>query len=291
MSHEYVYLPSQVYDNKLLLDADPSYISRLELVGSRELVRAWLLGDWNVIAGAFFPEFEIDRHVVSPSELPEWWYRYRACDWGSARHFACVWVAVSDGHLPEFPRGSLIVYRELYGCVPDQPNTGVRWTAEQVGEEIKRLERGDKVAVGVLDPAAFAQDGGPSIMERMARAGCSGWIPADNARVGRNGALGGWDQLRERLRGEPDGSPGIFFFSNCIHTIRTLPALQHDPGRVEDVDTDGEDHLADAVRYGVMHRSTVRTEPRAAPPSDRWRADGRRRSSGYSYASPGQWTG
>jgi hypothetical protein len=186
-----------------------------------------------------------------------------------------------------FPRGSLIVYRELYGCT-DTPNTGLRWTAEQVAEEIRRLERGDKVAVGVLDPAAFAEDGGPSIMERMSRAGCGGWVPADNARCGRNGALGGWDQLRERLRGEPDGPPGISFFSNCIHTIRTLPALQHDPHRVEDVDTDGEDHLGDAVRYAVMHRAAVRSEPRPLPKSDRWSNAGKRRP-GYSYDSGNQW--
>jgi hypothetical protein len=42
----------------------------------------------------------------------------------------------------------------------------------------------------VLDPAAFASDGGRSIAERMARRGVH-FRRADNARVAQRGALGG----------------------------------------------------------------------------------------------------
>jgi hypothetical protein len=41
-----MFIPSRVYDNKKLLDNDPDYISRLRELGSPELVRAWLEGDW-----------------------------------------------------------------------------------------------------------------------------------------------------------------------------------------------------------------------------------------------------
>jgi hypothetical protein len=42
----YVYIPSRIQDNKKLLEKDPGYIDRLHLVGSPELVRAWLEGDF-----------------------------------------------------------------------------------------------------------------------------------------------------------------------------------------------------------------------------------------------------
>ena len=53
--------------------------------------------------------------------------------------------------------------------------------------------------------------------------------------------MGGWDQLRARLVGE-DGRPMIYFFCTCRDSIRTLPALQHDQNKPEDVDTESEDH-------------------------------------------------
>jgi hypothetical protein len=72
--------------------------------------------------------------------------------------------------------------------------------------------------------------------------------------------MGGWDQVRERLVGDAEG-PQIVIFSTCTHIIRTLPALQHDPIRAEDVDTDAEDHAPDTLRYGCMSRPWVRDAP------------------------------
>jgi len=247
-----VYIPSWVGDNVSLYQA--SYIAQLKQSGSPELVRAWLEGDWSVVAGAFFPEFSMFKHVVAPVELPKHWLRYRAMDWGSARPFCVLWVAVSDGELPQFPRGALVVYREWYGT-NGQPNVGLRMVAEDVGTGIVQWDGSDKITFGVLDPAGFSQDGGPSIAERLARSGAV-FRRADNARVGRLGALGGWDQVRARLSGNSDG-PGLYIFATCQHLIRTLPALQHDPDRPEDVDTESEDHAPDTLRYACMARPYV----------------------------------
>lgn len=254
-----LFIRSKLSDNKILLQNDPGYANRLHGVGSEALVRALLEGDWSVVAGAYFPEFESLTHVVAPVEIPEHWARIRCMDWGSARPFAVLWMAVSDGTLEQFPRGALIVYREWYGW-NGEPNEGCRMTAPEVGAGIKDREGKERMADEVLDPAAFAHDGGPSIAERLD----NGWRRADNARVGRLGAMGGWDQLRERLRGF-EGKPMLYFFSTCTHIIRTLPALQHDTHRPEDVDTDSEDHAADALRYGCMSRPMIRDVPKDSP--------------------------
>jgi hypothetical protein len=258
--HKFVFIPSKVRNNQILLKSDPDYINRLYLVGSPQLVQAWLNGDWNAVEGAYFPEFSTDKHVVAPQELPPHWLRYRAMDWGSARPFSIGWYAVSDGSMLSFPRGAIIKYREWYGMMPGQPNVGLKMTAEEVGTGIRAREKEEEVRFGVLDPAAWAEDGGPSIAERI---GLTNFARADNKRVGGSGAIGGWDQLRARLKGE-EGKPGIYFFSTCLHTIRTLPLLQHDALKPEDVDSDGEDHAADETRYACMARPWVAKDK--APP-------------------------
>src|SRR5262249_49467163 len=79
----------------------------------------------------------------------------------------------------------------------------------------------------------------------------------DNSRVPARGAMGGWDQMRGRMLGNADGQSMIVCFSNCTDSIRTIPALQHDQDRLEDLDTDTEDHAADDWRYACMSRPWV----------------------------------
>lgn len=259
VERERVFIPALLKDNPHL---PAEYVANLQMQGSQAVVRAWLHGDWSVVEGAFFEEWETRRHVMEPRELPKEWVRYRAADWGSAKPFAVYWMAVSDGSVEGIPRGALVVYREWYGVATDttgqvKPDVGVKLTAEEVADGIRLREAGERVEFGVLDPAAFANHGGPSIAERMAARGVQ-FHRADNTRVGARGAMSGWDQVRARLKGDEDGQSMIHFFSTCVHAIRTLPAMQHDMMRPEDMDTDGEDHCADAIRYGCLARPWIR---------------------------------
>lgn len=261
---ERVYIPARVSDNLPLMENDPTYVQRLRASGSPDLVRAWLEGDWSVVTGAFFSEFSMERHVIQPFEIPKHWVRFRAMDWGSAKPFSVGWYAVSDGELAAYPRGALLKYREWYGMAENRPNVGLKLTADAVAEGIKAREAADeKIDASVLDPAAFAQDGGPSIAERMGKQGVF-FQRADNKRVAQRGAMGGWDLLRARLVGD-EARPMLYFFETCVDTIRTLPALQHDDLKPEDVDTDSEDHAADETRYACSFRPWVREAPKPAP--------------------------
>lgn len=256
-----MFIRSCVTDNKILLQNDPGYIARLQDLGTPELVKMYLDGDWNVIAGAYFPEFSIARHVIPPFEIPKGWVRYRAMDWGSSRPFCVLWFAVADGSTAH-PRGSLIAYREWYGMKPGEANVGLKLTAEEVADGIlEKEDRDEKLDMSVIDPSAFKEDGGPSIASRMS--GKKVYFQrADNSRKV------GWDLLRSRLKGV-DGEPMIYFFTTCPDTIRTLPALQHDRGKaagsIEDVDSDGEDHAGDTVRYACMARPWIRPGVPEAP--------------------------
>ena len=121
----------------------------------------------------------------------------------------------------------------------------------------------ETISYGVMDPSAFAQSGGPSIAERVfsATGGRVNFRPADNARVGTRGAMGGWDQMRARLLGQ-DGVPMLYIFATCADSIRTIPVVQHDDKRPEDLDTESEDHAIDEIRYACMSRPWTASAPK-----------------------------
>ncbi len=267
ISKHRIFIPSKLQDNKYLGD---NYVANLYQVGSRALVEAWLNGDWDVVEGAFFDNWSAARHVIPPFAIPDHWLRFRAADWGSARPFAIGWWTVaSEDFAPTqakvLPKGAIILYREWYGS-NGQPNIGLKMPAEDVADGITEREKSDPVdmdgrrmSYGVLDPSAFSSDGGPSIAERMAKRGIF-FRRADNKRVAARGALGGWDQVRARLNGDGE-RPMLYVFSTARDTIRTLPALQHDPDRPEDVDTESEDHAPDMLRYACMSRPYTNDMP------------------------------
>jgi hypothetical protein len=250
---ERVFIPSKLRDNARLLDSQPTYVLQLRQSGSEQLVRAWLEGDWNSIQGAYFSDFSPDLHVLPFSivqDLPRHWTRFRAMDWGSAKPFSVGWYAVSDG-TGGFPTGALIKYREFYGW-NGKPNQGLKMSAPAVARGILAKDREDaenrlSVAYGLADPSIFIEDGGPSIAEAMLGEGCH-WMRADNKRIA------GWEQMHIRFQSDP---PGLYIVECCEHTIRTISTLQHDEGKPEDLDTEGEDHAADETRYACMSHPLV----------------------------------
>ena len=269
--HKMAVIPSRITDNRIMLGADPGYIDRLHLVGTKQLVKAWLDGDWSAIEGAFFDDWS-SRNIVKPFAIPPHWMRYRSMDWGYAAPFSVGWWAVASDDYRGIPRGSLVRYREWYGA--SKPNVGLRLSADEVAKGIKDREGVERIdGRSVLDPAAFAEDGGPSIAERMGRAGVH-FQPADNARVSKRGAMGGWDQMRSRIKGA-DGKPMLYAFETCRDFIRTIPTLQHDQNKPEDLDTEAEDHIADEARYACMARPWIAENPEA-----------KKQAKGSGYAAP-----
>lgn len=262
-----MFIPSSTDDNQILLNADPGYKNRIKAAtqGNEALRKAWLLGDWDIVAGAFFDCWDASRHVIKPFMIPKEWKRFIGGDWGSARPFAFGWCAIVQDDYPVgngivLPRGCLVIYKEWYGGAVDSSgnqifNTGVKMTAEDVGSGLAQRSIGEDISLGVLDPAAFSCDGGPSIAERIQKgAGKAFFRRADNARVSRRGSMGGWDVMRARLMGEDEQRPMLVFFNTALNCIRTIPALQHDDTNIEDVNTTGDDHCADFVRYICMSR-------------------------------------
>lgn len=245
-----VFIPSKVTDNKILMDNDPTYINRLRAAGSPELVKAWLDGDWNVVQGAYFPEFSIEKHVVAPHQIPPHWLKFMSFDWGSASPFAVGWFAVADGEEYGYPKGAVVMYREWYG---GDNNVGIKMNPKDISSRILRSEK-EKIHYRVADPSIFKTDAGPSIAEKFAESGVL-FRRADNRRIP------GWSEVRSRLGGV-NQTPMLYIFSTCVNMIRTIPIMQHCPYEPEDLDTESDDHMADILRYALFSRPYVRKDDR-----------------------------
>lgn len=249
-----LFIPSRMEDNPALMASDPKYLGRLlaATAGNEALRRAWIDGDWDIVAGAFFEGLAKRTHALRPFAVPAAWLRFRSFDWGSAKPFSVGWWAMvqdaftaPDGKV--LPRGALVRYREWYGA--KGPNIGLKLDAEAVADGIKPKEADEKITYGVADPSIWKVDGGPSIAARMVARQVV-WKPADNSRIN------GWDQMRKRINGEDD-RPMIYAFDTCTDWWRTVPLMQHDASKPEDIDTDMEDHAADETRYACMSRPWI----------------------------------
>ena len=271
VSKSRIFIPSRLTDNKYLGN---DYIANLyeACAGNDALLQAWLEGRWDVLEGSYFNEWN-GNHVIEQFQIPEHWMRFRSLRWGSARPTSVGWWAVAgndfagrdaEGHEvgPVIPKGSLVRYREWYLQKGAGTNEGLKLTAEQIATGIReRTPRDEKIVYTVASPQIFQSDFGPSLSERMAKAGvfCT---PADDHAAKEIGRSGGWDQLRARLLGV-DGVPRIYCFKNCADSVRTIPSLQHDRDYPEEVDDESEDHAAADWRFAAMSRPFV---PHVQPP-------------------------
>ena len=262
---DYVFIKALVTDNKILLDSQPEYLKQLEALPYK-LRKAWLEGDWTILEGAFFEEFTDDRshyadrrftHVINPFPPERNWTIFRSFDWGYSRPFAVHWWAVDYD-------SNLYCILELYG-MGREPNEGVKWTNNTLFKEIARLEREHpwlkgKEIRGVADPSIWAKEStGVSIYDSAVAEGVY-FSKADNERIP------GWMQVHYRLLFDEEGYPRMYFFENCKHAIRTIPLMMYDGVKVEDMDTDLEDHCADSVRYACASRPITPSKPVEAKP-------------------------
>jgi hypothetical protein len=229
------FIPATLFDNPYLSD-DGLYEANLLSLPEHQR-RQLLEGDWDVNEGAAFPEFNRKIHVVEPYDIPNSWTKFRACDYGYGSYTGVIWIAIT-------PAEQLVVYRELYVT---------KVTATDLADMVLEADGEDNIRYGVLDSSLWHKRGdtGPSLAEQMIMKGCR-WRPSDRSRGSR---VSGKNELHRRLQvDEFTEEPRLVFFNSCINTISQLPALPLDKNNPEDVDTNSEDHLYDALRYGVMTR-------------------------------------
>ncbi len=239
---DYCFIPAQVYDNPVLLKADPDYVRQLESL-PKKLKDAWLYGRWDVFEGQFFPEFREDLHVVPSSQIPVSLRCFIAFDYGFDMLSALL--------IGSDRKGNLFVLQEIAKS---------NLTLYEAALEVAALSKVRHVEYAVASPDLWnrRQDTGRSGFEIMQ--GVSGMPPmrpADNRRIA------GWRVLREYLH-ENEGTPSLRICSSCSLLIRSLPALLCDSDRLEDAADEPHEitHAPEALRYAVMSRHRAYSDAR-----------------------------
>jgi phage terminase large subunit len=237
---DYCFIQALVFDNRILTDADPEYVSSLRTLPER-LRDAWLYGRWDVFEGQFFSEFDTSRHVCSPSDIPKRTKKFVALDYGFDM-LAALLLATDEA-------GNLWVMRER--CVPNL-------TLTEAAREVVSLCGGECVEFAVASPDLWnrRQDSGRSGFEIMQSV--SGMPPMTSADDRR---IAGWRVLREYLSHSGD-LPRLTISSACSELIRCIPALLFDPNRAEDASSEPHSitHAPEALRYAVMSRQALVSE-------------------------------
>lgn len=266
LKRDRIFVPSTVFDNQALLQNDPTYLASLAMLPEAEK-QALLYGSWDSFTGQVFrewvndPEHYEDRrftHVIKPFAIPRHWKVWRGFDFGYARPFSVGWFAADED-------GRLYHIREYYGT-NGQPNVGAKLTPAEIARQIREIEdtdpnlKGRKI-IGVADPSIFDESRGESVAYMMAKAPNFIYFSG-----GDNTRIAGKMQYHYRFTFDREGYPMLQVFDTCKHFIRTVPNLIYDEKNVEDIDTDGEDHIYDMCRYVLMESPISPPEPEKKQP-------------------------
>jgi phage terminase large subunit len=215
-------------------------------------------GDWSALTGQYFTLFNHPRRFQKIR-----WSDLRGCrferwiDWGSSKPGVCYWVAI-------FPSGHVHTFYE-YKWVDTLAST-VATTIRDVTRDLMRRIHGEgqwRISKSVADPSMFKKEG--SVAEdyalTFARYGVK-LVEGNHERVL------GWGRMREWMAMDATGRMWWTVDpEHCPYACRSIPSLVRDKHDEEDVNSEGDDHPADAHRYGFMARPSpdtivvVRTPP------------------------------
>lgn len=251
---------------------DKVYVAKLTEQADENMRKAWLRGDWDIVAGGAFDDvWDKQIHVLPRFKIPAQWRVDRSFDWGSSHPFSVGWWAEAsgeeatiiqpDGSIRLFapPAGSLIQLAEWYGTKEIGTNKGLKLSGKEIADGIKLVESA-LIEGGWIDQLPYA---GPAdnqirdvresdvdtIEKKMADAGVT-WTASDKSPGSRKNGL---DLARERLKAAKTGEgPALYFMQNCAASHGIIPTLPRDEKKIDDVDTTSEDHSWDMTRYRVL---------------------------------------
>lgn len=246
----------------------PEYVADLESITDENKRKAWLEGDWDVVAGGALDDvFRKSIHVLPRFEVPAGWRIDRGLDWGSSHPTSIGWFAEANGEEATFfdgrtfcpPPGTIVQIGECYRTKALGSNVGLRESAADIAQhvidyEVKLLEEGwikEQPWPGPADNQIrdVREVDVDTIEKKMADKGVR-WIESDKSPGSRKVGL---QLMRDRLEASMRGEGvGLYFTENCRASIATLPTLPRDEDDPDDVDTEAEDHPYDMVRYRVL---------------------------------------
>lgn len=251
-TNEFAYIPATVDDNPYI---DQAYLKSLESLPEK-MRKALREGSWDIFEGQYFTEWDKDVHVVPAiprAEIPETWKRGRSIDVSGRNGItSCHWYAIDND-------GVVWVYQEYYATGHDSDeHAEFIWHMSHYYDDQGHLLP-ENYMYTVMDSSAWAKMG---MSETTAEVYLRTWerlTMENNVPVGRDSLIPshkervmGWDVVHQYLRHSEDQKPKIRVMDNCRNLIRTIPLAVTDDRNPMDVDSDGEDHALDDLRYFLV---------------------------------------
>lgn len=278
------FIQAKATDNPYI---DPNYINRLKMLPEAER-RAKLDGDWWTFSGQVFTDFRSEKlrdepenalHVINPIDIPEWWPRVLAIDWGTTALTIALWGAIN-------PDGRCYIYRE-YACNGSEshPHLPQNVKVSTWATDIGILSASERIVDCILDSNAWDNRGedqsvadqfatfsgitprkadkgpgsrisGRALVEEFLR-----WKPKpkfNNGRYDDNYAkyllkdknFSSYKQYMDSFAGQKTETlPLVQIFRSCPVVINCIPLCVWDETNKEDVAQFSGDDPYDALRY------------------------------------------
>lgn len=241
--HLFHFVQAKAYDNPNVTD---SYIKQLENL-PEALRMAYLEGSWDAFEGQFFTEFRESIHVKEHTEPPGHWKRYLSIDYGRKASFVALWFAVDPD------TGHVYLYKEYQ---KEDTDADINFS------NVSLMNANEQLEYIILDSACFATTRNASFNKGLGDTIADiAWKYGLEAVPSPKDRLAGWNFVHSYLRwqqrdetGEMNMiTPKLTISRVCQYTIKTIPSLIYDKNKPEDLDTDGEDHAADALSYFLQY--------------------------------------
>ena len=254
---EFELIEANTFDNADNLPKDfLEDLKRLEIEAPQVYAR-FVMNSWEDAEGAVWPQWNEEKHVIEPFDIPDWWEQFVALDTPVTSGIMAVgWFAVG-------PDGVLYLTDEYYA--------DNKLISEHC-EKIHLINASHKVIDWWADPAAFNKT-----REKMGLMYSVADEFRDNGIIlmrAENNVPAGINRVGEYLRNEK-----LKVFNTCVKTREQIPQYKYAAlkanlrGQPNLIPYKHEDHTCDFIRYGVMSRpqvSIIDTTPEVAVHSLEW---------------------
>lgn len=249
---EFAFIQAKAADNPKI---SKDYIKALGSL-PETMRRALLDGDWDLVEGQFFSEFRRDKHVIPAIpriKMPRHWANFRSIDVSGRNGItSCHWYVLDQD-------GRVRAYREYYmtGLDSDEHAKNI-WEMSHYQDDSGKWMGDEGYKYTMMDSAAWFKMG---LQESIAEVYQRIWneldlkhsVESSNILVptlkGKDSRMAGWDIVHQYLRYDESHDPQFLIMDNCPNLIRTIPLLISDEKNPMDVNTRGEDHGPDDMRY------------------------------------------
>ena len=259
-----IYIPCTIQSNPTLMEKDPGYFKFLDNL-QEPLRSQWLLGDWENMAGAYFHEWNSDRHVVTIDKAKKLGFdlvngnNFIGIDWGYKSYATAMFVNVDA-------KGNCFVFDEVSTKETHPVDFG-----KMIQERIGGLE----ITASYIDPSTYIRNP-MSWRNEATQAYTDNSIATaiignyDNPQVpslqaANNARVSGWRAMAAKLHYTEDKNPSLYFIQGSTPKIcETLPQLMYDEKNMEDLKKCDLDHHADVLRYALTNvlNADESTEPK-----------------------------